>query len=158
MNNSNQQPKDFIRSLQIIHFVFLLVIIVFGVYAALNANEQLFFSYKEDKAFLYLAILIAFIGNLASKFLFSKLINQIPDNANLLQKASKYSIAHIFRMAMLEFPALMCIIFVMKSNNSFYYILVGILVLMILAIYPTKNKFVKNVTLTSKEKSIIEKL
>ena len=158
MNNSNQQPKDFIRSLQIIHFVLLLVIIVFGAYAALNANEQLFFSYKEDKAFLYLAILIAFIGNLSSKFLFSKLINQIPDNANLLQKASKYSIAHIFRMAMLEFPALMCIIFVMKSNNSFYYILVGILVLMILAIYPTKNKFVKNVTLTSKEKSIIEKL
>lgn len=158
MNNSNQQPKDFIKSLQIIHFVLVLVIIVFGAYAALNANEQLFFSYKEDKAFLYLAILIAFIGNLASKFLFSKLINQIPDNANLLQKASKYSIAHIFRMAMLEFPALMCIIFVMKSNNSFYYILVGILVLMILAIYPTKNKFVKNVTLTSKEKSIIEKL
>ena len=158
MNNSNQQPKYFIKPLQIIHFVLLLVIIVFGAYAALNANEQLFFSYKEDKAFLYLAILIAFMGNLASKFLFSKLINQIPYNANLLQKASKYSIAHIFRMAMLEFPALMCIIFVMKSNNSFYYIIVGILILMILAIYPTKNKFIENVTLTSKEKSIIEKL
>lgn len=158
MNNSNQQPKNFIKSLQILHFVFLLVIIVFGIYVSLRDNEQLFFSYTEDKAFLYLAILIAFIGNLASKFLFAKLISQIPDNANLLQKASKYSVAYVFRLAMLEFPALMCIIFVMKSNNSFYYILVGILVLMILAIYPTKNKFVNNITLTSKEKSIIEKL
>jgi len=158
MSYRNRQPKDFIKSLQIIHFGFLFVIVVFGAYVAINANENLIFSYKEDKAFLYLAILIAFVGNLSSKFLYTKLIKQIPENAKLLDKASKYSTAHIFRMAMLEFPALMCIIFVLKSNNSFYFILVGILILMILAIYPTKDKFQKDVSLTNKEKSMLEKL
>lgn len=158
MSYINQQPKDFIKSLQIIHFALLTAVVAFGAYVAINAKELLFFSYEKDKAFLYMAILIAFVGNLASKFLYAKLLKQIPSDANLLQKAAKYSTAHIFRMAMLEFPAFMCIIFVKQSNNSFYYILVGILVLMMLAIYPTKNKFAEDVLLTTKEKSILEKL
>ncbi len=158
MSYTNEQPKDFIKSLQIIHFALLLGVLVFGAYVALTTNEQLFFSFEKDKAFLYLAILIAFAGNLASKFLFSKLLKQIPSNSDLLQKATKYSTAHIFRMAMLVFPTLMCIIFVMRSNNSFYFIIVGILILMMLAIYPSKAKFVNDVTLTTKEKSILEKL
>jgi len=158
MSYINQQPKNFIKSLQIIHFALLLGVLAFGVFVMYNAKDLLFFSYQDDKAFLYLAIIISFIGNLASKSLYKKLINQIPKDAELLQKATKYSIAHVFRMAMLEFPALMCIIFVMQSNNSFYFILVGILVLMMLAIYPSKNKFENDVPLSSKEKSMLEKL
>ncbi|WP_372793511.1 hypothetical protein [Lutibacter sp.] len=158
MSYINKQPKDFIKSLQIIHFVLLMVIIVFAAYVSIQLNEKLTFSYSNDKAFLYLAITISFVGNLMSKSLFMKLIKKIPEDADLLQKASKYSTAHIFRLAMLEFPALMCIIFVMQSNNSFYFILVGILLIMMLAILPTKSKFVSEVPLTSKEKSILEKL
>ena len=158
MSNTNQQPKDFIKSLQIIHFALLMGAIVFAAYVSIQLNEQLTFSYSNDKAFLYIAITISFVGNLMSKSLFIKLIKKIPEDADLLQKASKYSTAHIFRLAMLEFPALMCIIFVMQSNNSFYFILVGVLLLMMLAIFPSKSKFANEVSLTSKEKSILEKL
>jgi len=158
MGYINQQPKNFIKSLQIIHFALLFGVLAFGAFVLYNAKDRLFFSYQEDKAFLYLAIIISFIGNLASKSLYKKLINQIPKDAELLQKATKYSTAHVFRMAMLEFPAMMCIIFVMQSNNSFYFILVGILVLMMLAIYPSKNKFENDIPLSSKEKSMLEKL
>ncbi len=158
MSNTNQQPKDFIKSLQIIHFALLMGAIVFAAYVSIQLNEQLTFSYSNDKAFLYIAITISFVGNLMSKSLFIKLIKKIPEDADLLQKASKYSTAHIFRVAMLEFPALMCIIFVMQSNNSFYFILVGVLLLMMLAIFPSKSKFTNEVSLTTKEKSILEKL
>ncbi len=158
MSYSSRQPKDFIKSLQIIHFTLLMGVLVFAAYVAINAGDRLFFSFEEDKLFLYMAIIIAFLGNLSSKYLFAKLIKQIPTNISLYQKATKYSTAHIFRVAMLEFPALMCIIFTMYSNNSFYFILVGILVLMILAIFPTKNKFKNDVPLTPKEKSMLEKL
>jgi len=158
MSNTNQQPKDFIKSLQIIHFALLMGAIVFAAYVSIQLNEQLIFSYSNDKAFLYIAITISFVGNLMSKSLFIKLIKKIPEDADLLQKASKYSTAHIFRVAMLEFPALMCIIFVMQSNNSFYFILVGVLLLMMLAIFPSKSKFTNEVSLTTKEKSILEKL
>jgi hypothetical protein len=158
MSYTNRQPKDFIKSLQIIHFALLGIVLLFGAYIAFNAKDRLFFSYEEDKAFLYLAIIIAFAGNLTSKFLYAKLLKQIPNDADLSQKAIKYSTAHIFRMAMLEFPAFMCLFFVMQSNNSFYFILVCILVLMMLAIYPSKNKFENDVHLSSKEKSMLEKL
>ncbi|MDP2068962.1 MAG: hypothetical protein Q8K04_08345 [Lutibacter sp.] len=158
MSYTNRQPKDFMKSLQLIHFSLLFIIVVFGAYVALNAGEQLFFSYEEDKMFLYMAILISFVGNLSSKYLYNKLLKQIPADANLSQKAAKYSTAHIFRVAMLEFPALMCIIFVMESNNSFYFILVGILMLMILVVYPTKYKFANEVPLSAKEKSMLENL
>lgn len=156
--NNNKQPKDFMKSLQIIHIFLLTVVLGFGIYVALGAKDLLFFSYQEDKAFLYLAIIISFIGNLSSKSLYAKLLKQIPEKADLKEKAVKYSTAHIFRVAMLEFPALMCIIFTMQSNNSFYFILVGVLVFMMLVIFPTKNKFENEVPLTNNEKSILEKL
>jgi len=158
MSYTNKQPKDFIKSLQIIHFALFAGVLVFALYVVYNVKDQLFFSYTKDKAFLYLAIIISFIGNLASKSLYSKLLKQISKDADLAQKAVKFSTAHVFRMAMLEFPAFMCLFFAMQSNNSFYFILVGILVLMMLAIYPTKTKFEKDVTLTSSEKSMLEKL
>ena len=158
MSYINRQPKDFMKSLQLIHFGLLFLIVIFGAYVALNAGDQLFFSYEEDKMFLYMAITISFVGNLSSKYLYTKLLKQIPSDANLSKKAVKYTTAHIFRVAMLEFPALMCVIFAMESNNSFYFILVGILILMILSVYPTKYKFANEVPLSSKEKSMLEKL
>lgn len=158
MSYIKRQPKDFMKSLQLIHFSLLFIIVIFAMYVALNAGDQLFFSYQEDKMFLYMAILISFVGNLSSKYLYAKLLKQIPADAELSQKAVKYSTAHIFRVAMLEFPALMCIIFVMESSNSFYFILVGILILMILAVYPTKQKFANEVPLSTKEKSMLENL
>lgn len=158
MSYVNRQPKDFIKSLQIIHFALVSGVLIFAIYVFYGAKDRLFFSYQEDKAFLYLAIIIAFAGNLTSKFLYAKLIKKITKDDDLSQKAIKYSNSHIFRMAMLEFPAFMCVFFVWQSNNSFYFILVGILVLMMLAIYPSKNKFENDVPLTSKEKSMLEKL
>jgi len=158
MSYTNRQPKDFMKSLQIIHIALLAAVLLFTAYVAFNAKDVLFFSYEDDKPFLFLAIIIAFAGNLASKLLYAKLLKQISDKADLSEKAIKFSTAHIFRMAMLEFPAFMCVFFTMQSNNSFYFVLVGILVLMMLAIFPTKNKFEIDVPLTSKEKSMLEKL
>ena len=154
----NDQPKDFIKSLQIIHWVLVLGVLIFGAYVAISGKSLLYFSYEDDKAFLYMAIVIAFVGNLASKFLYSKLLKQIELKDELVQKATKFSTAHIFRLAMLEFPALMCIIFVLQSNNSFYFILTGVLLFMMMAIYPTKSKFANDVPLTDKEKTLLEKL
>lgn len=133
-------------------------VVLFGLYVVYNAKDVLYFSTEGDKMFLYLAILISFSGNLASKFLYKKMIKQIPDKADLNEKVVKFSSAHIFRLAMLEFPAFMCVFFAMQTNNSFYFILVGILVFMMIAIYPTKSKFENDVPLTSKEKSFLEKL
>ncbi|MGV8945710.1 MAG: hypothetical protein ACOH1N_04725 [Lutibacter sp.] len=158
MSYIKRQPKDFMKSLQLIHFSLVFIIVVFAAYVALNAGEKLFFSYQEDRMFLYMAIVISFVGNLTSKYLYAKLLKQIPAVVDLSQKAVKYTTAHIFRIAMLEFPALMCVIFVMESNNSFYFILVGILILMILSVYPTKYKFANEVPLSAKEKSMLENL
>jgi hypothetical protein len=156
--NTSKPARNFIKTLQVIHAVLLLGVLLFAAYVSLITKDQLFFSYTEGKAFLYLAIVISFLGNLSSKFLFAKLINQIPAKADFTEKTVKYSTAHIFRIAMLEFPALMCSIFVLYSNNSFYFILVGILTFMMLVLFPTKAKFANDVELTTNEKSMLEKL
>lgn len=158
MSYTKRQPKDFMKSLQIIHVALLAGVFLFAAYIAFTAKGVLFFSYEDDKPFLFLAIIISFAGNLASKFLYRKLLNQISEKADLSEKAIKFSTAHIFRMALLEFPAFMCVFFAMQSNNSFYFLLVAILALMMLVIFPTKYKFENDVTLTSKEKSMLEKL
>ncbi|MFA5300094.1 MAG: hypothetical protein WC389_18055 [Lutibacter sp.] len=158
MSYIKKQPRNFMESLQLIHFSFVFIIVAFGAYVALSIGEDLFFSYQEDRMFLYLAIIISFAGNLTSKYLYAKLLRQIPADADLSQKTVRYTTAHIFRIVMLELPALMCVIFAMQSNNSFYFILVGILILMILSAYPTKYKFANEVPLSAKEKSMLENL
>jgi len=155
---NTKQPKNFIKSLQIIHLVLLIGVLGFAAYVAYTVKGQLFFSYEDNKPFLYLAIIISFVGNLSSKFIYAKMLKQIPPKATLEDKVVKYSTAHIFRIAMLEFPALMCAIFVLYSNNSFYFILVGILAFMMLTLFPTKTKFENEVPLTTSEKSMLEKL
>ncbi len=154
--NYKKQPKGFIKSLQIIHYAFLFGVVGFAAYVAIKNNDLLFFSYEEDRMFLYLAIIIAFAGNISSKYLYSKMISQISIKDDLNEKVTKYSSSHIFRLAMLEFPALMCVIFALQSSNSFYFIIVGILVFMMLTILPTKSKFANDVPLTDKEKLILE--
>jgi hypothetical protein len=158
MSYTNRKPQDFIKSLQIIHSALLIGVIGFGVFVALNFKNSLYFSYTDDKVFLYMAIIIAFGGNLASKYLYAKMIKQIPAKAILSLKAAKFSSAHIFRIAMLEFPALMCVIFTMQSGNTFYFILSGILIAMMVALYPSKKRFESDVPLSLKEKSMLEKL
>ena len=158
MKFNSQQPKDFIKTLQIIHWALVLGVLVFTAVIAYTQKNTLYFSYTENKMFLYMAIIISFIGNMASKQLYAKLISQINVNQKLFDKAAKYSTAHILRVAMLEFPALMCVIFAMQSNNSFYFILVAILVIIMIAIFPSKEKFINDVPLTPKEKSMLEKL
>jgi uncharacterized protein (UPF0333 family) len=59
---------------------------------------------------------------------------------------------------MLEFPALMCVIFTMQSGNTFYFILAGVLVAMMIVLYPTKSRFENDVPLSTKEKSMLENL
>ena len=158
MENNTNKPKNFIKSLQIIHFALTSSVVVFALYVVFQSGDGIFFSYQENKAFLYLAIILCFIGNLSSKLIYKKLISQITIEMDLSKKAVKYSTAHILRVAMLEFPAFICIIFAMESNNSFYFILVGILILMMLAIYPSAYKFEIDVPLKSIEKSMLEKL
>ncbi|MFD1294290.1 hypothetical protein ACFQ5N_10620 [Lutibacter holmesii] len=154
----SQESKNFIKSLQIIHIFLLIGVLGFSGYVSYTLKEELFFSYQEDKAFLFLAIIIAYIGNLSSKFIYAKLLNKIPEKASLPKKGAKFSTAHIFRMALLEFPALLCVIFVLYTNNSFYFILVGILVFLMLVSFPTKSSFEKDIPLTIMEKSMLEKL
>ena len=158
MSYTNQQPKNFMMSLQIIHYILLMSIVVFAAYVSIHLNGILNFSYSNDRAFLFMAITISYIGNLLSKSIFLKLIKKIPKNANLLQKTKKYSIAHIFRLLMLILPALMCVFFVLESHNSFYFILIGILLFIMLIILPSKIKFANDVPLTDIEKSILQKL
>lgn len=151
----SKQPKDFIKSLQIIHISLLACVLVFSAYVVFTLNDQLFFTYKQDQAYLYLAIMIAFSGNLCSKFLYAKLLKQISWESTFNKKMLKFTTAHIFRIAMLTFTALLCVIFVLYSNNSFYFILAGILTFMLLVLFPTKAIFKKDIPLSIKEKSML---
>ncbi len=158
MSTINQQPKNFIKLLQVIHLVLVASVLLFTSYVFFKDKDVLFFSYEDNRPFLFLAIIIAFGGNLVSKYLYANLLNKITISTDFMLKTIKFSTAHFYRLALLEFPAFLCIFFTMQFNNSFYFILVGILVLMMLAIYPTKNKFKNDVALTNEEKSMLEKL
>lgn len=158
MNQETNLPKNFIKTLQIISIALIVSIVLLAIYVWYITQDILFFSTKEDKMFLFMAIIISFAAHLSSKYIFSKLIEGIDFKATFSFKVTKFTSAHIVRMALLEFPAIMCLVFVMISGNSFYFILAGILVFIMRSYYPTKEKFKDVIPLNTKEKSMLESL
>lgn len=153
-----QSNTNFIKTLQLIYTFLIASVVIFALYVAYWQKDLLFFSVKEEKTFLYLAILVAFAGNLASKFMYNKQINQIFLNHSFKEKKVKYTSANIVKIALLEAPAIMCIMFVLQSGNSFYFILVAILMFMMVLSFPSKSKFEQEVPLKGEEKSKLQNL
>jgi len=146
-------PSKFFKSLQAIHIGFMLSIIFISLLLYINIKETLQLNFDGDKTFMFMAIIIGYGAKFVGKMMFNRLMSQLPFKAGLALKSEKYKVAHIVRLALLEFPALMCLYFGYVTNNSFYLIVVGLLVFMMLTVFPSRNRFSDEVELNNDEKT-----
>ena len=146
-------PSKFFKSLQAIHIGVMLSVIFISLLLYINIKETLQLNFDGDKTFMFMAIIIGYGGKFVGKMMFNRLMSQLPFKAGLALKSEKYKVAHIVRLVLLEFPALMCLYFGYVTNNSFYLIVVGLLVFMMLTVFPSRNRFSDEVELNNDEKT-----
>jgi len=145
--------SKFFKSLQAVHIGIMLSVIFISLLLFINTKDALQLNFNGDKTFMFMAIIIGYGGKFVGKMMFNRLISKLPFKAGLALKTEKYRMAHIVRLALLEFPAFMCLYFAFVTNNSFYFIVVGLLVFMMLTIFPSRNRFSEEVELNNDEKT-----
>lgn len=146
-------PSKFFKSLQAIHIGIMLSLIFVSLLLLILMKDSLVLNFDGNRTFMFMALIIGYGGKFAGKMMFNKLIKQLPFKAGLPLKSEKYKVAHIVRLAMLEFPALMCLYFGYVTNNGFYLLVVGLLIFMMLTVFPSRNRFSEEVELNNEEKT-----
>ncbi len=146
-------PSAFFKLLQAIHIGMMLSLIFLSLLLFIFLKEALNLDFDGNRTFMFMALIIGYGGKFSGKIMFRKLMRQLPFKAGLALKLEKYKVAHIVRLAMLEFPAFMCLYFTYVTNNSFYLLIVGLLVFMMLTVFPSRNRFSDEVELNNDEKT-----
>ena len=152
---TGSNKSQFIKILQVIHIAFVVGVVIFALFTIMTHKSRLFFSVETNKIFLYVALIVAFLGNWLSKTVYNKILSKLKLVSNFNDKILKYTKAFIYKLAFLEFATIVCILLAYKFYNSFYLILVFILIIIMLAEFPTKNKIIRIVPFSSEEKSML---
>ncbi|PCI00437.1 MAG: hypothetical protein COB81_08850 [Flavobacteriaceae bacterium] len=145
--------SKFFKSLQAIHIGIMISIVFISLLLFINIKESLHLNFEGDRTFMFMAIIIGYGGKFVGKMMFNRLMSQLPFKSGLSLKTEKYKAAHIVRLILLKFPSFMCLYFAFVTNNSFYFIVVGLLVFMMLTVFPSRNRFSEEVELNKDEKT-----
>ncbi|PCH77197.1 MAG: hypothetical protein COB98_04105 [Flavobacteriaceae bacterium] len=144
--------SKFFKSIQAIHFGVMISVIFISLLLFINIKEQVSLNFQGDRLFMFMAIIIGYGGKFVGKMMFNRLMEQLPFKAGLFLKTEKYKVAHIVRLLLLNFPMFMCLYFAFVTNNSFYFIVIGLLFFMMLTVFPSRNRFSEEVALNNDEK------
>jgi hypothetical protein len=149
-------PKNFLKTLTIIHYALvsgpLLTGIIFYLNTELNTNGTV------DDIFVYIFPLIALGGIFAGNFIFKKLLSNIKKNENLQHKLAGYQTASLVKFALLEGPAFLNIIWFSQTGNLLYLTIGMVLVLFLFMQRPTKIKVESDLELIGEHKRQFNRL
>ncbi len=131
------------RSLTIIHMVMLIGQIVFAVIVLAMINSRYWQPAHQDmdSIFQVVAIALAAAGFFLGTRKFKKALQQIrEDNGTAVQKFEKYRAASILLWAMIEGPAIFCIVCFLLTGNYAFIALAGVLIFLFFIFGPNRQK------------------
>lgn len=150
---STKQAK--FNSLQIIYGAFIIAVTTF-LAVVLYLSESLYFEINTDDVYIFVVPLLSVVSIFSNTYLFNNSLKVITPNDDLQTKFSKYQAANIVRCGVLEAPALLGIVATHNSGNYLFLIFSGVMTLVMLFYFPTKDKFINTVQLSFEEKSKLD--
>lgn len=133
------EMKPELKSLGVIHTTLLGAQLVFGaVVYFTNKKQQLHLDKNFTSTFQIVTIALTVLLVSASFIFFNKKLQQIrQSNIDLSSKISQYKIVSIIKFSLLEGPCLLSIIGYYFTNNIFFFVLAGALIILFAAQRPT---------------------
>ena len=157
MNSQTTNYTAAFKVLQIIYGAFIFGIITFSV-VVLAILKSTTFVVDLNDMFTMVVPIVALGGMFLNEFLFKKQISNITTSDSLSSKLAKYQSATLIKGACLEGPALLAIVATFLSENLTFLGITALLVLVMYLKFPTKDKFMNEVTLNMNEKSEFNRL
>jgi len=151
------KAKD-LKTLQILYFALLTGQVLLGLVACFLVSRG--FLNASLRSITYILLIItAFlsIGALAAgHVLFHKRLVRLRGQTDLAMKIQDYRAACILKWALFEFPCLLAIVFYLNTNQQAFLGLAGLLLLNFGSNYPSRNKVVGDLDLSSQEAELFD--
>ncbi len=151
------KAKD-LKALQILFIALLIGQVVLGGIACFLVSHGV--SNPSLRSITYILLIVtAFmsIGALAAGYiLFHKRLDRLRGLTDLSMKVQDYRAACILKWALFEFPCLLSIIFYLETGQQAFLAVAGLLLLNFINNYPSKNKVLADLDLSSQEAESFE--
>lgn len=151
----DQTPRQYMRSLKLVHFALLFGMIIFaGVVYYVNPSTR--FDYTETGVFIFAVPIIMILGILLGNLIFNKLVIRTYKQKSLKTKLDNYLSALIIKFAFVEGPGLLSLVGYLLTGNLIYLFLAIILVIYFLTLTPSKSSLIDALRLTGELKTQFE--
>lgn len=151
------QPKNFLRTLSLIHYSLCggLVLFLAFVYWQ-NGNFNAIAS--QGDVFVYIVPVLAMFGYFGNKFANRKMVQGIPKDADLQTKLARYQVASLVQYALIEGPAFLALFAYLQSGMALYLAIALALVVYLFAQRPSLERLTREVPLSFEEKKQFDTL
>jgi|NorSeaMetagenome_1021524.scaffolds.fasta_scaffold05252_5 hypothetical protein len=156
-HNQKLTPKSIINTLVILHLVFTLCPLFFGLYVLLISykSNPNFDNYSDP--FLFILIVMGIISVLLSNYLYKTQINSLREKTVLSEKLNGFTVATLIRYAPLEGTSLFIIFIANNYFNPFYLVVPAFLIVCLSYRRPTKYKIERDLELNNVQKNKLNK-
>jgi hypothetical protein len=139
--NLSQSTPAPLKTLRVIYFALLAGQCLF-LMVTLSITPNKVISFSTADPLIFVAPILALIAIISGPIISSKVLKGAKDKITVREKLSVYQSAFIMRAALLEGTCLFAIVSFMISGNLFYVVVAGVLILIYLTTFPTNDKVV----------------
>lgn len=154
--NKTSKASQQLKVVQIIYGALIMGVVLLSAFLFYTL-ETPFFKFDKNDLYTIVVPVVGICGVFVSLMVYKRLLLKITAKDNLHHKLAKFQSATIVKGALIEGPALFSSFMVTQTNNLLFYIYTAVLVIVMYLLFPTKQRFKKDVTLRLNEKSEFDK-
>ncbi|MEO1654320.1 MAG: hypothetical protein AAFU64_12315 [Bacteroidota bacterium] len=159
MTSQHQTSKQYFTVLGILHIAMLMGQVIFlgVVFFILNSEGAALEADPALELIMQVGIAVFIVmGLFGGNFLFKRLVVTTREKSSLGEKLKAYQTACVVRFALLEAPAILCIVAFFLTGNYFFAGLSLVVILVFLMNRPTKTKLMMDLELSGEEKTTLD--
>ena len=149
-SNENLTPNSFMKNLTIIYIALLAGMVMFGLVIVFLTDVWESTLPSTDDPFLYAVPVLTFLGVVLGRVIHKKFMDKLQKTESLKDKLIGYQTACIIKYALVEMPFLVGVVGALLTNNIYYLMISGTLVMYYITLRPTRIKVKEDLSLTTK--------
>lgn len=147
------EPKNIIKTLTVLYYAFIAAPLLFSFTILATIKDYKVFDQTNFETFYYaipfLAVGLIYIG-LA---IFKSQVSKIKAESSLSQKLSQFQSATIIKTALMEGPALLCVVASLLSQQLIFIIIAWCIIIFMYIVRPTKEHIINDLSLSPRERT-----
>lgn len=150
ISNRVLTPNSFMNNLNRIYLILLVGMMILGSVVLFTTVAWDADMPSSEDSFLIVVPLFTFIGVVLGRMIYKRKLDGLADEHSLKSKLLGYQTALIIKFILVEAPFIIGIVAALSSNNIFYLMIAGTLVMYFITLKPTRSRVKKDLNLSTK--------